>query len=132
MMQAVLRMHGPSALQARPACANGRTFKLRRRQLVVQARYGNSSPEVADRVIAAVPYLLPFLDAFSYGRCAWARMRQRRLGLVFLLLAAPTCTPQPRSGASLRFLFFQYPVVKAVVQPFGPLLGLYATVPFAG
>ncbi len=33
----------------------------------VQARY-NSSPDVVERVLSAVPYLLPFLDAFAYGR----------------------------------------------------------------
>lgn len=36
----------------------------------MQARYsaGRGSPDVADRVLSAIPYLLPFLDAFSYGR----------------------------------------------------------------
>jgi len=33
----------------------------------VYARY-RTSPEPLDRVIAAVPYMLPFLDALSYGR----------------------------------------------------------------
>jgi len=40
----------------------------RRASLVVEARYRGSSPDIAERVLAAVPYLLPFLDSFSYGR----------------------------------------------------------------
>lgn len=51
--------------QQRPVAAASRG------QLRVSARYGSyrsSAPNVAERVLAAVPYLLPFLDAFSYGR----------------------------------------------------------------
>lgn len=51
--------------------------------MVIQARYRRSSggssgagnysgrsgtPEIVDRLIACVPYLLPLLDAFMYGR----------------------------------------------------------------
>lgn len=40
-----------------------------RRRLQVSARYYRSAaPSVGDRVLAALPFLLPFLDAFSYGR----------------------------------------------------------------
>lgn len=36
--------------------------------VAVQARYRGSSPDIAERVLAAVPYLLPFLDSLGYGR----------------------------------------------------------------
>ena len=56
------------ATAARPPL---RAFAMRprstRKLLVVQASR-QSTPEIADRVVAAIPYLLPFLDAFSYGR----------------------------------------------------------------
>jgi hypothetical protein len=71
---------------------------MRSRRVTVQARYAPSQPDVVDRVLSAVPYLLPFLDAFSYG----------------------------------RFLFYQFPSVKAMVMPFVPMLNLYASIPFAG
>lgn len=42
--------------------------KSRGSTVAVQARYRGSSPDVVERVLAAVPYLLPFLDSLGYGR----------------------------------------------------------------
>lgn len=54
-----------------PAAAPAAPGAPSRRALVVKARggyYRSAAPGPADRVLAAVPFLLPFLDAFSYGR----------------------------------------------------------------
>jgi uncharacterized membrane protein len=52
-----------------PAVAAAAATPAGRRPLRVSARYYRSSaPSAADRVLAAAPFLLPFLDAFSYGR----------------------------------------------------------------
>jgi uncharacterized membrane protein len=42
----------------------------RTRCVAVAARYsrGGGSPDIQERVLAAVPYLLPLLDSFGYGR----------------------------------------------------------------
>eukprot|EP00877_Chromochloris_zofingiensis_P002298 jgi/Chrzof1/12069/Cz06g20080.t1_TIC20A[v5.2] len=69
-----------------------------RQPVLVYAKYGRyNSPDIGERLVAAVPYMLPFLDAFSYG----------------------------------RFLFYQYPVITRVIAPLGPVVNLYASVPFA-
>lgn len=47
-----------------------------RRQLVVQARFSGppafsgrpGQPALTDRLLAALPYILPFLNVFTYGR----------------------------------------------------------------
>lgn len=76
-----LRRAGPSALGTRLPCKPAHICSARRsgRQaaVTVQARYsaagggGNwsvGSPGIADRVLAALPYLLPFFDCVMYGR----------------------------------------------------------------
>ncbi|GBF93270.1 hypothetical protein Rsub_06002 [Raphidocelis subcapitata] len=83
------RMHGAAAaLPLRRASASLAARRLApaaaaaapapRRALRVEARYGGgaaggggyraTAPNVGERVLAAAPFLLPFLDAFSYGR----------------------------------------------------------------
>lgn len=44
------------------------TKQSRRHSTVVEARYRGGSPDIQDKVLAAMPYLLPFLDSFGYGR----------------------------------------------------------------
>lgn len=67
-------LRGTPVLVARPRAVPALAPRSRA-QLSVNARYGGSSmagrsgqPEIVDRVIAALPYLLPFFNAFSYGR----------------------------------------------------------------
>lgn len=64
--------------------------------MAVTARY-RGSPDIQERVLAAIPYLLPLLDSFGYG----------------------------------RFLFYQFPQIRSVIAPLGPLVSLYTSVPFA-
>lgn len=54
-----------------------------------------SSPGVVDRALAAAPYLLPFLDAFSYGRFLFYQYPfiRRALSPVTPLVAAYTSIP---------------------------------------
>ena len=56
------------ARPCRTGCAGLATKQSRRAATVVEARYRGSSPDIQDRVLAAIPYLLPFLDSFGYGR----------------------------------------------------------------
>lgn len=51
----------------KPAAACS-TTRSRGSTVTVQARYQGSSPDIPERVLAAVPYLLPFLDSLGYGR----------------------------------------------------------------
>lgn len=55
--------------------AAGLRVRARATTLSVQARYSgggaarsSSGPDIVERVLAAVPYILPFFDAISYGR----------------------------------------------------------------
>eukprot|EP00882_Tetradesmus_deserticola_P001218 GHRQ01001317.1.p1 GENE.GHRQ01001317.1~~GHRQ01001317.1.p1 ORF type:complete len:230 (+),score=88.69 GHRQ01001317.1:265-954(+) len=50
--------------------AGAKQQQSRARCVSVAARYskGGGSPDVQERVLAAVPYLLPLLDSFGYGR----------------------------------------------------------------
>ncbi|KAF6265000.1 hypothetical protein COO60DRAFT_1481891, partial [Scenedesmus sp. NREL 46B-D3] len=50
--------------------AAGTKQPSRPRCVAVAARYsrGGGSPDIQERVLAAVPYLLPLLDSFGYGR----------------------------------------------------------------
>ncbi len=81
-----------SAFCARPcalrvAACFGRPRLTRRTAQVVQARFSSNSrgsggsfggrssfpvassgPEIGDRLLAALPYVLPFFNAFTYGR----------------------------------------------------------------
>ncbi|PRW39238.1 TIC 20- chloroplastic [Chlorella sorokiniana] len=55
-----------TALAARPAAV---AAPAGRRQLAVAASWNrNSSPEIPDRVVAAIPYLIPLLDGLRYGK----------------------------------------------------------------
>jgi Chloroplast import apparatus Tic20-like len=76
----------------------------RRSAVAVAARYRSSTPDVQDRVLAAVPYLLPFLDAFGYGR--------------FLFYQYPAIT---RALSPMSPLLQLYASV-----PFAPLIGFFA------
>lgn len=73
-MQQLRPAHGSSCFSgARLACApRQRPARpgggARRSSGLVEARYRGSSPDIAERLLAAVPYLLPFLDSFGYGR----------------------------------------------------------------
>ncbi|KAI8464447.1 MAG: hypothetical protein J3K34DRAFT_491508 [Monoraphidium minutum] len=61
----------PSPAAARRAAEAPAAAPRARRALLVAARYSSyrsPAPSASDRVLAAVPFLLPFLDAFSYGR----------------------------------------------------------------
>eukprot|EP00879_Flechtneria_rotunda_P002789 GHRR01002998.1.p1 GENE.GHRR01002998.1~~GHRR01002998.1.p1 ORF type:complete len:212 (+),score=45.30 GHRR01002998.1:166-801(+) len=63
------RLHSStSSGRALAAPVRLRAKHSRRHAAVMLARYRGGSPDIADRVLAAVPYLLPFLDSFSYGR----------------------------------------------------------------
>jgi hypothetical protein len=73
----------------------------------VQARYrGSSSPDLPERVLSALPYLLPFLDSLGYGR--------------FLFFQYPMIT---RAIAPLAPLISLYSTVP--FAPFVAFLGVY-------
>ncbi len=65
-----------AALAAAPAAPRARAAAPSRRAAVaVAARYAGGGayrsaqgPNIGERILAAIPFLLPFLDAFSYGR----------------------------------------------------------------
>lgn len=87
-----------------PAAAASSASRSRRSAVTVQARYRGSSPDLAERVLAAVPYLLPFLDSLGYGR--------------FLFFQYPMIT---RAIAPLAPLISVYSTV-----PFAPFVAFFA------
>ncbi|KAF8070935.1 TIC20-II [Scenedesmus sp. PABB004] len=96
---------GAAAAPRVPAAPCGRpAAPARRRGVAVAARYRGGSPDAVERVLAAVPYLLPLLDSFGYGR--------------FLFYQFPALT---RVIAPLSPLVSLYASV-----PFAPLLAFFA------
>lgn len=93
-----LQHHQQQRVLAQPALLRARSSTV-----AVQARYRGGSPGVGERVLAAIPYLLPFLDSFSYGR--------------FLFYQYPIIT---RAIAPLAPLISFYATV-----PFAPLLAFF-------
>lgn len=92
---------------ARPfhaSCARSTCKQSRRSAVIVEARYRGGSPDIQDRVLAAIPYLLPFLDSFGYGR--------------FLFYQFPQIT---RVIAPMSPLISLYASV-----PFAPLISFFA------
>lgn len=82
------------------------TNRSRGSTVAVQARYRGSSPELPERVLSALPYLLPFLDSLGYGR--------------FLFFQYPFIT---RAIAPLAPLISLYSTVP--FAPFVAFLGVY-------
>ncbi|GLC37932.1 hypothetical protein PLESTB_001501000 [Pleodorina starrii] len=66
--------HGAAKLSNRPLCVPAKIRLGRKSSVEVHARYSargggwSSSPGIVDRVVAALPYILPFFDAVAYGR----------------------------------------------------------------
>ena len=52
---------------------HARTHSARRRQQVVAQAY-NQKPDIADRVVASVPYLIPLIDGLRYGERGFDKM----------------------------------------------------------
>jgi uncharacterized membrane protein len=85
----------------------------RARAVAVAARYNSyrssSGPNVGERVLAALPFLLPFLDAFSYGR--------------FLFFQFPAVARAVAPFAPLLQLYHSVPFA-ALIAFFGIYLGV--------
>jgi uncharacterized membrane protein len=96
---------------AAPAAAP--TAPRRARAVPVAARYGGSyrasAPNVGERVLAALPFLLPFLDAFAYGR--------------FLFFTFPAVARAVAPFAPLLQLYHSVPFA-ALIAFFGIYLGV--------
>ena len=79
-----------------------------------------------NRVVACLPYFLPFLNAFSYGRfliSMWVTAVQH-----WLLGAQSPAAPSPPDH--LLLICCRYPAVKTFVKPFLPTLVMYHSIPF--
>lgn len=111
-------------------CGNSRAFKpgnvhmlpnlrpgVRRRAVQVAARYGRSSdPTIVDRVVACLPYLLPYLDAVGYGR--------------FLFLQYPVVKSLVAPLAPLISLYASIPFA-SLIAFFGVYLGIVQNTSFS-
>lgn len=102
------RRHQHQRSRCSPAASPGQQRLASRGSTVaVQARYrGSSSPDLPERVLSALPYLLPFLDSLGYGR--------------FLFFQYPMIT---RAIAPLAPLISLYSTVP--FAPFVAFLGVY-------
>ena len=61
----------PNFQSCRSSCVSAqltRQSARQRRQVLTQAY--NQKPDIADRVVASVPYLIPLCDGLRYGMCA--------------------------------------------------------------
>lgn len=108
----------PSSARTAFAIAHSQTGR-RRRTILTQAY--NQKPDVADRVVAAVPYLIPLCDGLRYGKWAviqdFAEQGQQQ-----------HCSVACFAG---KFFFAQFPAFARLLAPLNPLVSLYFTVPFA-
>lgn len=88
----------------------------------------NQKPDIADRVVASVPYLIPLCDGLRYGEC----------NCMLRLNAADCQSGTFSSGLSIhgcncagKFFFAQFPAFARLLAPLNPLVSLYFGVPFA-
>ena len=121
---------GCSAASARRAQLSGRNDPGHS-LLALRAYNFNRGPELPDRVIAALPFLLPLLDALPYGARFW--------GVHAVAAGGGTQARRPHTRLSQkqttnqgRYIFMQYPYVARILAPLAPLQALYTGVPFAG
>jgi hypothetical protein len=99
-----------------------RTSAPRRPAVLVLARYGlqRGSPEISDRLIGAVTYILPFLNAFVYAR--------------FLYMAVPVVRagekPNRCPSFSLRLSSSSsLPSTCVALKPIMPVITTYSSIP---
>ena len=104
---------------------SGRPLGRARRGSVCEAWGGdyNDSPTAAERVVAALPYLLPLLDGLRYG--AQVSQASACSGGGAAGVDASPCVP---AG---KFFFLEFPQTQLLFLPLQPILQLYTTVPFA-
>ena len=127
---------GTAALAARTsvACRLPAATPLRaarRRVLVCGARRGggdDDSPTVSERLVSAIPYLLPLLDGLRYSACPRARAANPvALQPVACLSPALTHDSRPCLRASPgRFFFLEFPQAAVAILPLRPLLEVSA------
>lgn len=107
-------------------CNPGRPLKaVRRRSFAVSARY-NSSPEIGERIIGSLPYLVPLFDGV---KLSWSFIRAGMKAC-----KATSCLQCCVRFAGLRygkFLFLQFPLFGQILAPLDPLIRLYFSFPFA-
>ena len=104
----------PRALQPRLACSprvggavvgSGRQLGRVRRGGVCAARGGGyeDSPTAAERVVAALPYLLPLLDGLRYGKFFFLEFPQAQLLLLPLQPVLQLYTTVPFASVIVFF-----------------------------
>jgi len=85
--------------------ASPRCHTFRQRRPVLTKAY-NQKPDIADRVVASVPYLIPLCDGLRYGECSCVYMRCSASFLAQLNPTAPFLQESFSLPSSLKSLGF--------------------------
>ena len=107
---------------------NASSQKNRHQHRIATQAY-NQQPDIADRVVASVPYLIPLCDGLRYGECNCMLKR--------ICSSSVRAEPfhhgcqYPGCNCAGKFFFAQFPAFARILAPLNPLVSLYFGVPFA-
>ena len=109
----------PSCFHSKAVPAHSHCSSRRQRHQVRTEAY-NQKPDIADRVVASVPYLIPLCDGLRYGKATDNCIRSQS-----------GYTAETVLFWTGKFFFAQFPQFARLLAPLNPLVSLYFGVPFA-